>query len=105
MPARSTTTAGASAGGHAVAGTNIGVPSRDRDYDFSDVGKVGRRTGVTLAPRALDEHGLENMTGLFSSPEKTMPSTSDKTSVVDSIESDSSDAVGTTPRSSKLELS
>lgn len=41
-----------------------------RDLDYTNIGKVGRRTGITLPPRKRDEHGLEEMTGLFSSPEK-----------------------------------
>lgn len=52
----------------------IKMPARasapPRDLDYTNVGKVGRRTGITLPPRRRDEHGLEEMTGLFSSPEK-----------------------------------
>lgn len=69
-------------------------PARDRDYDYSNVGKVGRRTGVTLAPRPLDEHGLEEITGLFSSPRKPSPINGKKT-IIESIEN-SNDA--TTPQ-------
>ena len=62
------------------------APPRERDYDFSNVGKVGRRTGVTLAPRALDKHGLEEMSGLFSSPRK--PSPVSKQIIMESVEED-----------------
>lgn len=61
------------------------APTKERDYDYSNIGKVGRRTGVTLAPRPLDEHGLEEVTGLFSSPKKPSPVTSRKT-VIESVE-------------------
>lgn len=63
----------------------LSVPVKDRDYDYSNVGKVGRRTGVTLAPRPLDEHGLEEITGLFSSPRKPSPA-SNRMTVIESIE-------------------
>lgn len=63
----------------------ISAPARERDYDYSNVGKVGRRTGVTLEPRPLDEHGLEEMTGLFSSPRKPSPVSSKRT-VMASVE-------------------
>src|SRR5689334_17211686 len=61
------------------------APPRDRDYDFSNVGKVGRRTGVTLPPRDLDEHGLESMSGMFSSPRKPSPAT-DRRAIIESVE-------------------
>ncbi|KAI0884678.1 Mif2/CENP-C like-domain-containing protein [Annulohypoxylon maeteangense] len=35
-----------------------------------DLGKQGRKTGLTLAERERDEHGFENVDALFSSPEK-----------------------------------
>lgn len=63
------------------------APTRERDYDFSNVGKVGRRTGVMLAPRGLDEYGLEEMTGMFSSPRKPSPATNKK-SIMESVEED-----------------
>lgn len=63
----------------------LSVPARDRDYDYSNVGKVGRRTGVTLAPRPVDEHGLEEITGLFSSPRKPSPASKRQT-IIESIE-------------------
>lgn len=62
----------------------VAAPMKERDYDYSNVGKVGRRTGVTLEPRPLDEHGLEEITGLFSSPRK--PSPISKRTIMESIE-------------------
>ncbi|RMZ77881.1 hypothetical protein DV738_g4204, partial [Chaetothyriales sp. CBS 135597] len=44
-----------------------------RNIDFSAVGKAGRRTGITLPQQRLDEHGLEEMSHLFSSPKKPSP--------------------------------
>lgn len=44
---------------------------RERELDLTNVGKVGRRTGVSLAPRALDAYGLEEISGMFSSPQKS----------------------------------
>ncbi|KAI1095418.1 Mif2/CENP-C like-domain-containing protein [Rostrohypoxylon terebratum] len=35
-----------------------------------ELGKQGRKTGLTLAERERDEHGFENVDALFSSPEK-----------------------------------
>ncbi|KIV87099.1 hypothetical protein PV11_02669 [Exophiala sideris] len=47
---------------------------RERDnVDYSAVGKLGRRTGVTLEPRPLDANGMEEITGIFSSPRKPSP--------------------------------
>ncbi|KAL2824562.1 kinetochore CENP-C fungal-like protein [Aspergillus pseudoustus] len=42
-----------------------------RDLDFSNVGKAGRRTGITLKEGKRDEHGMEEVDGIFSSPEKS----------------------------------
>ncbi|RDW69171.1 Cupin domain protein [Aspergillus mulundensis] len=42
-----------------------------RDFDYSNVGKAGRRTGITLAEGKRDEHGMEEVDGIFSSPEKS----------------------------------
>ncbi|KAK2801079.1 hypothetical protein FQN50_007887 [Emmonsiellopsis sp. PD_5] len=42
-----------------------------RDFDYSNVGKAGRRTGITLKEGKLDEHGMEEIDGMFSSPEKS----------------------------------
>jgi centromere protein C len=46
-------------------------PAKTRDYDYSNVGKAGRRTGVTLREGKRDEHGMEEIDGIFSSPEKS----------------------------------
>ncbi|KAL4928241.1 Cupin domain protein [Aspergillus undulatus] len=46
-------------------------PAKARDYDYSNVGKSGRRTGITLAEGKRDEHGMEEVDGIFSSPEKS----------------------------------
>ncbi|KAL4986670.1 kinetochore CENP-C fungal-like protein [Aspergillus falconensis] len=42
-----------------------------RDFDYSNVGKAGRRTGITLAEGKRDEHGMEEVDGIFSSPENS----------------------------------
>ncbi|CAL5872291.1 uncharacterized protein PFLUO_LOCUS6552 [Penicillium psychrofluorescens] len=46
-------------------------PGKARDYDYSNVGTAGRRTGLTLKEGRRDEHGMEEVDGLFSSPEKS----------------------------------
>ncbi|KAF2206952.1 hypothetical protein CERZMDRAFT_115429 [Cercospora zeae-maydis SCOH1-5] len=39
------------------------------DQQYFDVGKVGRKTGITLQDTGIrDEHGLEPVSGIFSSP-------------------------------------
>ncbi|KXT07101.1 hypothetical protein AC578_2388 [Pseudocercospora eumusae] len=39
------------------------------DQQYFDVGKVGRKTGITLKDTGIrDEHGLEPVSGIFSSP-------------------------------------
>ncbi|CAG7921846.1 unnamed protein product [Penicillium olsonii] len=48
-----------------------GVPVKARDYDYSNVGTTGRRTGISLKEGRRDEHGMEEVDGLFSSPEKS----------------------------------
>lgn len=46
-----------------------GRQRKDRQTQYFDVGKVGRRTGVTLPDKGIrDEHGLEPVSGIFSSP-------------------------------------
>ncbi|RVX66794.1 hypothetical protein B0A52_08987 [Exophiala mesophila] len=58
---------------------------RERDnVDYSAVGKQGRRTGVTLEPRPLDKDGMEEITGIFSSPRK--PSPLKTVMILDSVE-------------------
>ncbi|OAG11083.1 uncharacterized protein CC84DRAFT_518792 [Paraphaeosphaeria sporulosa] len=45
-----------------------------RENQFYDVGVQGRKTGITLEDRGIrDEHGLEPISGIFSSPEKSPP--------------------------------
>lgn len=34
---------------------------------------TSRKTGITLEERARDEHGIEAISGIFSSPEKSPP--------------------------------
>ncbi|KAI9368077.1 hypothetical protein BJX61DRAFT_247793 [Aspergillus egyptiacus] len=46
-------------------------PSKARDFDYSNVGKAGRRTGITLKEGKRDEYGMEEVDGIFSSPEKS----------------------------------
>ena len=50
-----------------------GIARPQREIDFSAVGKAGRRTGITLPRQRLDEHGLEEVSKLFSSPKKPSP--------------------------------
>ncbi|EED15061.1 Cupin domain protein [Talaromyces stipitatus ATCC 10500] len=45
--------------------------AKARDYDYSNVGKQGRRTGITLKEGRRDEHGMEELDGVFSSPERS----------------------------------
>ncbi|KAF1364089.1 hypothetical protein EJ07DRAFT_100840 [Lizonia empirigonia] len=50
------------------------APQRKRDNRenaFFNVGVQGRKTGITLEERARDEHGIEAISGIFSSPEKS----------------------------------
>ncbi|OQD80566.1 hypothetical protein PENANT_c034G04404 [Penicillium antarcticum] len=46
-------------------------PGKARDFDYSNVGTTGRRTGISLKEGRRDEHGMEEVDGLFSSPEKS----------------------------------
>ncbi|KAJ5319402.1 hypothetical protein MYU51_017469 [Penicillium brevicompactum] len=48
-----------------------GVPVKPREQDYSNVGTTGRRTGISLKEGRRDEHGMEEVDGLFSSPEKS----------------------------------
>ncbi|ETI24066.1 hypothetical protein G647_03435 [Cladophialophora carrionii CBS 160.54] len=43
------------------------------NVDYSAVGKAGRRTGVTLDQQPLDAYGMEQISGIFSSPRKPSP--------------------------------
>ncbi|KAF1923789.1 uncharacterized protein M421DRAFT_425490 [Didymella exigua CBS 183.55] len=52
------------------------APQRKRDNRenaFFNVGVQGRKTGITLEERARDEHGIEAISGIFSSPAKSPP--------------------------------
>ncbi|EXJ93292.1 hypothetical protein A1O1_01684 [Capronia coronata CBS 617.96] len=61
------------------------VPRRQRDnVDYSAIGKLGRRTGVTLDQRPLDANGMEEISGIFSSPRK--PSPLKKMTTMESVE-------------------
>ncbi|MCJ1352632.1 MAG: hypothetical protein MMC33_002616 [Icmadophila ericetorum] len=43
-----------------------------REQDYSNVGVAGRKTGITLQDTGVrDEHGLEPIDGIFSSPQKS----------------------------------
>ncbi|KAK2880101.1 hypothetical protein FQN49_000579 [Arthroderma sp. PD_2] len=46
-------------------------PVKSREFDYSNVGKAGRRTGITLKEGKRDEHGMEEIEGMFSSPDKS----------------------------------
>ncbi|CEJ54715.1 hypothetical protein PMG11_01011 [Penicillium brasilianum] len=48
-----------------------GGSTKPRDLDFSNVGTQGRRTGLTMEERERDEYGMEEVEGLFSSPERS----------------------------------
>ncbi|QDS76983.1 hypothetical protein FKW77_005787 [Venturia effusa] len=50
-----------------------GRKKRDRDNQFFEVGVQGRKTGITLPVGQKDEHGIEDLDGIFSSPEKSPP--------------------------------
>ncbi|KIW79227.1 hypothetical protein Z517_05839 [Fonsecaea pedrosoi CBS 271.37] len=43
------------------------------NVDYSAIGKMGRRTGITLDHRPLDANGMEEISGIFSSPRKPSP--------------------------------
>ncbi|KAB2573021.1 Centromere protein 3 [Lasiodiplodia theobromae] len=46
--------------------------SKSRDNQFFNVGVQGRKTGITLKDTGVrDEHGMEPIDGIFSSPEKS----------------------------------
>lgn len=38
------------------------------DNQYFELGKKGRKTGIELQERERDEHGLEQISGIFSSP-------------------------------------
>ncbi|KAK1912448.1 hypothetical protein P3342_010049 [Pyrenophora teres f. teres] len=46
----------------------------NRENNFYNIGVQGRKTGITLADKGVyDEHGLEPISGIFSSPERSPP--------------------------------
>ncbi|MCJ1405890.1 hypothetical protein MMC11_009120 [Xylographa trunciseda] len=46
--------------------------AKKREADYSNIGVAGRKTGITLKDTGIrDEHGLEPIDGIFSSPEKS----------------------------------
>ncbi|SMR47221.1 unnamed protein product [Zymoseptoria tritici ST99CH_3D1] len=58
------------------------TPGRRRraDNQYFDVGKVGRKTGITLQDTGIrDEHGLEPVSGIFSSPGEPSRHNGDRT--------------------------
>ncbi|KAI9845664.1 MAG: hypothetical protein M1837_004638 [Sclerophora amabilis] len=44
---------------------------KNREANYFEVGVKGRKTGITLKEAARDEHGLEVIDGIFSSPAKS----------------------------------
>lgn len=46
---------------------------RQREGNYENPGVKGRATGITLARRPIREDGMEETSGLFSSPEKSPP--------------------------------
>lgn len=47
---------------------------KQREGNYVNPGVIGRATGLTVAPLGpRDEHGMEPVSGLFSSPEKSPP--------------------------------
>ncbi|RMZ67060.1 cupin domain-containing [Pyrenophora seminiperda CCB06] len=46
----------------------------NRENNYYNIGVQGRKTGITLADKGVyDEHGLEPISGIFSSPERSPP--------------------------------
>ncbi|EAT90894.2 hypothetical protein SNOG_01245 [Parastagonospora nodorum SN15] len=59
----------------------------NRENQFYNVGVQGRKTGITLADRGVyDEHGLEPISGIFSSPEKSPPKRGDAVNASESMD-------------------
>ncbi|KIV99114.1 hypothetical protein, variant [Verruconis gallopava] len=55
----------------------VGRRKRDnaeRPENYYEAGVQGRKTGITLPQGARDEHGIEDLDGIFSSPEKVASS-------------------------------
>ncbi|KAL5118826.1 mitotic fidelity of chromosome transmission-related protein [Pleosporales sp. CAS-2024a] len=66
------------------------APQRKREgrqNQFYNVGVQGRKTGITLTDRGVyDEHGLEPISGIFSSPEKSPPKRGDTATASESMD-------------------
>ncbi|KAF2855102.1 hypothetical protein T440DRAFT_486111 [Plenodomus tracheiphilus IPT5] len=59
----------------------------NRENNYYNVGVQGRKTGITLAERGVyDEHGLEALSGIFSSPEKSPPKRSGTVTASESMD-------------------
>ncbi|KAJ4347818.1 mitotic fidelity of chromosome transmission- protein [Didymosphaeria variabile] len=70
-----------------------------RENQFYDVGVQGRKTGITLEDRGVrDEHGLEPISGIFSSPEKSPPRRVSNRSGGTVTESESMELTSSSPR-------
>ncbi|KAI4105132.1 MAG: hypothetical protein L6R37_002851 [Teloschistes peruensis] len=46
---------------------------KQKEGNYENPGVIGRATGITLPAKERDEHGMEVLDGLFSSPEKSPP--------------------------------
>lgn len=46
---------------------------KHKEGNYENLGVRGRATGITLPAKERDEHGMEVLDGLFSSPEKSPP--------------------------------
>ncbi|KAK0876813.1 mitotic fidelity of chromosome transmission-related protein [Friedmanniomyces endolithicus] len=65
---------------HAPGRNTPGRMRRATQNQYFDVGKVGRKTGVTLPDKGIrDENGMEPMAGIFDSPVKSPQRNSDRT--------------------------
>ncbi|KAK8257968.1 kinetochore CENP-C fungal-like protein [Phyllosticta capitalensis] len=64
---------------------------KHRENEFFRIGEQGRRTGVTLAERQRDEHGFEDLDGVFSSPEKSPPKRDNATAADKTLTSEDMD--------------
>ncbi|KAL6154506.1 mitotic fidelity of chromosome transmission- protein [Exserohilum turcicum] len=59
----------------------------NRENNYYNVGVQGRKTGITLADKGVyDEHGLEPISGIFSSPERSPPKRSENAAGSESME-------------------
>ncbi|RAR02421.1 cupin domain containing protein [Stemphylium lycopersici] len=59
----------------------------NRENNYYNVGVQGRKTGITLDDKGVyDEHGLEPISGIFSSPEKSPPKRGENATGSESME-------------------